>query len=127
MEKGIVYFMQERLGNMSGNHRNKLIYKPVKKTENAAFPWMVVELKKEGGDEPQCLRQAANASHMCSVLCEQLAAPAAKDAPPIVAFTSVGPNAKIFLTYRSRDVDGECHVCSSLSLSITFNTSKPVC
>lgn len=58
-------------------------------------------MKKEFGDEKQCLRQAANASHTSLVLCERLAAKADMDALPMVAFTSVGPKAKIFIAYKA--------------------------
>lgn len=76
---------------------------------------MVVELKKEGGDEKECLMQAANASYTSLKLCEGLAAPAMKDIPPIIAFTSVGPKAKIFITYKSEeDAEDEVYVRPAL-------------
>ncbi len=105
---------------MSINHRNDFVYQPVKSTKYGAFPWMVVEVKKEDGDESECLRQAANACHTCLVLCERLAAPAARDASPIVAFTSIGPKAKIFIAYKSGNTDDECYVCSSLRFRYRF-------
>ena len=64
---------------------------------------MVVELKNESEDEKECLRQAANASHASLLLCERLAAPASIDPSPIVAFTSVGPRAKVFIAYKSEE------------------------
>ena len=90
-------------------HTESFIYQPVESRKDAAFPWMVVELKKESGDEKECLRQAANASHASLVLYERLAEPAAIDVPPILAFTSVGPNAKVFIAYKSEE-DGEDEV-----------------
>ena len=82
---------------------------------------MVAELKKEEVlDESWCLRQAANASHTCLVLCEQLAKLGARDGPPIVAFTSIGPQAKVFITYRSGTAENKRYVCSSLTSTYRF-------
>ena len=64
---------------------------------------MVVELKSEVGDEKECIRQAANAVHTSLMLSERLAARANMDPLPIVAFTSVGPKAKIFIAYKAKD------------------------
>ena len=73
---------------------------------------MVVELKKVHEKEKkrekntkECVRQAANASYTCLKLLEMLAAPANMDASPVVAFTSVGPEAKIYITYKSKEDD----------------------
>lgn len=66
-----------------------------------------MELKNESEDEKECLRQAANASHASLLLCERLAAPANIDPSPIVAFTSVGPRAKVFIAYKSEEEDEE--------------------
>ena len=114
-DKGIEFFSQKSLEDMSATHFESLIYKPVKSRRNAAFPWMVVEIKRELGDEKECISQAANASHTCLVLCERLAAPATVDASPIVALTSVGPEAKIFIAYKSKeDGENELHVRPTL-------------
>lgn len=119
-DKGIRYFTQESLKQMSRKYPDEFVYQPVKSMEYGAFPWMVVELKKEFGDESECLRQAANACHTSLVLCERLAAPAARDASPIVALTSIGPEAKLFIAYKSEDADDKCYVCSSLSFRYRF-------
>ena len=72
---------------------------------------MVVELKSEIGSEKECIRQAANASYTSLILCERLAALATIDASPIVAFTSVGPEVKIFIAYKSEeDAEDEVYV-----------------
>ena len=119
-DKGIKYFAQTSLKKTSQYHDEPFIYQPVKSKENAAFPWMVGELKPEDGNEEICLRQAANASHTCVVLCEQLARLAATDGSPIVAFTSVGPQAKVFITYKSGTAEDQCYVCSSLTSTYHF-------
>ena len=76
---------------------------------------MVVELKHERGSEKECIRQVANASHTSLLLCERLAEPAAIDAPPIVAFTSVGPKVKIFIAYKAKeDAEDEIYVRPAL-------------
>ena len=83
---------------------------------------MVVELKSEFGSEKECIRQAANASHTSLILCERLAALATIDASPIVAFTSVGPEVKIFIAYKSEeDAEDEVYVRPSL----IYGTSCP--
>ena len=104
-DKGIEYFTQENLEDISTTHTESLIYQPVNSRRDAAFPWMIVELKQERGSEKECIRQAANASHTSLKLCERLAEPAAIDASPIVAFTSVGPKVKIFIAYKSKEDD----------------------
>jgi len=114
-DEGVRYFSQEKLEDLNTTHCDDFIYKPVKSRKYAAFPWMVVELKKEFGDEHECLRQAANASHTSLVLCERLAAQAAGDASPLVAFTSIGPKAKVFIAYKSeQDPKDELYVCPAL-------------
>lgn len=110
-DKDIEYFTTKFLKKIGTDHRNPFMYQPVKSSEHMAFPWMVAELKKESGDELECRRQAANASHMCLVLCEQLAASVTRDASPIVAFTSVGPEVKMFITYKSENAGENCYVC----------------
>lgn len=102
-DKGIEYFIQENLEEISTTRTEKLIYQPVGPRRDAAFPWMVVELKSEVGDEKECIRQAANAGHTSLMLSERLAARANMDPLPIVAFTSVGPKAKIFIAYKAKD------------------------
>lgn len=102
-DKGIEYFIQENLENISTTRTEKLIYQPVGSRRHAAFPWMVVELKSEVGDEKECIRQAANAGHTSLMLSERLAARANMDSLPMVAFTSVGPKAKIFIAYKAKD------------------------
>ena len=62
-DKGIEYFVQKNLEDVSTARTEKLIYQPVDSRRYAAFPCMVVELKSEVGDEKECIRQAANASH----------------------------------------------------------------
>lgn len=61
-DKGIEYFTQEKLENLSKTHDERLVYQPVNSRRYAAFPWMVDELKPESGSEKQCIRQAANAT-----------------------------------------------------------------
>ena len=99
-DKSIEYFTPENLRNMSEASEVELIYQPVKSRAHAAFPWMVVDLKKESGDWDECISQAANASHTCLRLYERLAERAKMKASPIVAFTSIGPKAKIFIAYK---------------------------
>lgn len=101
-DKGIKYFIPENLRNINKRHHGSLVYQPVKSMEYEAFPWMVVELKKEGGDEDQCLRQAANASYTCLKLGERLAASTTQEPSPVVALAAVGPEVKIFITYHSK-------------------------
>lgn len=122
-DKGIEYFRPECLEKIGKDHGNAFMCHPVKTEEYKAFPWMVIELKKQFGDESECLRQAANASHMCLVLCERLVKSVARKVSPIsvVAFTFVGPEAKVFITYKSEDPNDGYYVCSSLT-SIFFLT-----
>lgn len=119
-DKGIKYFTRKHLDKISTDRRNTFVYQPVKSkvnAVNAAFPWMIAEFKKEFGDEPECLRQAANASYTSYKIIEQLAVPAAKYTSPVVAFTFVGPRAKLFLTYKSNCAEKNCYVCSCLRIS----------
>ena len=96
---------------MSKNHNEDLMYQPINSRRYAAFPWMVVELKPESGNEQECIRQATKASHTSLRLCERLAAPANRDASPIVAFTSVGSKVKVFIAYKSNeDVEDEVYI-----------------
>ncbi len=114
-DKGIEYFTQKTLEDINTTRSEKLIYQPINSKKYAAFPWMVVELKHEDGDEKECIRQVANASHTSLMLCERLAARANMDALPIVAFTSVGPKAKIFIAYKAEtDVDDKLYVRPTL-------------
>ena len=113
-DKGIKYFTQTRLKETKNGHE-AFVYQPVKSKKNAAFPWMVAELKMENVKEAVVLNQAANASHTCLVLCEQLAELGARDVSPIVAFTSIGPQAKVFIAYKSETADDQCYVCYSLA------------
>ena len=113
-DKGIQYFKQTGLKKIK-DHHDRFVCQPVKSKGYAGFPWMVAELKKQRGDEPYCLRQAANASHACLVLCERLAEKGGRDGSPIVAFTSIGPQAKLFITYRSGTNEDPRYVCSSLT------------
>ena len=109
-DKGIKYFKQRNLEDISTTRTKNLIYQPVENLiyqpvdsrRYAAFPWMVAEIKKEFGDENECIRQAANAGHTSLMLSKRLAVRAKMDALPIVAFTSVGPKAKIFIVYKAR-------------------------
>lgn len=119
-DNNIQYFAQKSLKETSRHLDDTFVYQPVKSKENAAFPWMVGELKPEDGNEDICLRQAANASHTCAVLCEQLARLAATDGLPIVAFTSIGPQAKVFITYNFGTAEDQCYVCSSLTSTYRF-------
>ena len=110
-DKGIEYFTRENLEHMNTTRTEKLIYQPVESRKDAAFPWMVVESKHEDRNEKECIRQVANASHTSLMLCERLAARANMDALPIVAFTSVGPKAKIFIAYKAKtDADDKLYV-----------------
>ena len=114
-DKGIEYFTQENLEDISTTRTESLIYRPVDSRRDAAFPWMVVELKHERGCEEECIRQVANASHTSLMLYERLAEPADIDTLPIVAFTSVGPKVKIFIAYKSEeDVEDEIYVRPAL-------------
>ena len=113
-DKGIKYFTQARLKETQNRHED-FFYQPVKSKGNAGFPWMVAELKKENEKETVVLNQAANASHTCIVLCEQLAELGARDLLPIVAFTSIGPQAKVFVAYKSETADDQSYVCYSLA------------
>lgn len=113
-DNNIQYFAQKSLKETSRHLDDTFVYQPVKSKENAAFPWMVGELKPEDGNEDICLRQAANASHTCAVLCEQLARLAATDGLPIVAFTSIGPQAKVFITYNFGTAEDQCYRMSCI-------------
>ena len=90
-DKGIEYFIQENLEAISTTRKN------------AAFPWLVAEIKQEFGSEKECIVQAANASHNSLMLSKRLAARANMDALPIVVFTSVGSKAKIFIAYKANN------------------------
>ena len=81
---------------------------------------MIAELKRENEAETVVLNQAANASHTCLVLCEQLAKLGARDSSPIIAFTSVGPEAKVFITYRAGTVEDGCYVCPAFTSTYCF-------
>jgi hypothetical protein len=75
------------------------------------FPWAIVEVKKyEAGKkrnhEKFCYCQAANASAEALVLREELESKA-KDTGHnhvIFSFTFVGPNAKLWVTYRDKEI-----------------------
>lgn len=120
-DKGIEYFRPECLEEIYKDHSNAFVCQPVKTEEYKAFPWMVIELKKQFGDESECLRQAATASHMCLALCEKLVTSVARNVSPIsvVAFTSVGPEAKVFITYK--DPNDKYYVCASLTSTCTLH------
>ena len=118
-DKGIRYFTQRGLKQIKCHH-DRFVCQPVKSKGYAGFPWMVAELKRQNGDKKYCLRQAANASHACLVLCERLAEKGGGDGSPIVAFTSIGPQAKLFITYRSGTAEDPRYVCSSLTSTCRF-------
>ena len=121
-DKGIQYFAQTSLKETSQYRHDAFVYLPVKSKDNAAFPWMVGELKPEDPKKERfCLRQAANASHTCVRLCERLAALGGRVGSPIVAFTSIGPQAKLFITYRSGTAEDRCYVCPSLNLYVSLS------
>ena len=108
-ERAIDYFTQNNLTTLNTDHDNNFHYQPSKSNKGAGFPWMVVELKKEFGNERECLRQAANGCHTALCLYERLVFPKTKDVTPIVALTSIGPEAKLFISYKDRK--DRCYVC----------------
>ena len=102
-DKGIVHFEEDRISNLHTDDGGILTCRPTKSMPKLAFPWTIAEFKREFGDEPEALRQAANDCHTCVKLCEHLADRAGEESPPLVAITSVGPRIKLFVTY------GESH------------------
>ncbi|KAF2826021.1 hypothetical protein CC86DRAFT_418683 [Ophiobolus disseminans] len=94
------------------------------------FPWAVVEAKpydpkKLGRDKTFCYCQAANASASALYLRESLREKVgdtslSHDALVIFAFTCVGPNVKLWVTYRNPqndNVEMRCIWASSLELT----------
>ncbi|KAL9617417.1 MAG: hypothetical protein Q9160_007774 [Pyrenula sp. 1 TL-2023] len=85
------------------------------------YPWAIVEMKKYSRVPPaevdRCYCQAANASAAALSLQERLYARAFSAAPsnlpPIIAFTCVGPQVKLWLTYRWKGSEGETSIVSS--------------
>lgn len=105
LDEGIVHFEEDRISNLHRDDDGILMCRPIKSMPKLAFPWTIAEFKKEFGDEPEALRQAANSCHTCIKLCEHLANRTGKESSPLVAITSVGPSIKLFVTYG----DGESH------------------
>ena len=108
-DSGIRCFTQENLTSLREIYHRAFLHQPVSTKKEAGFPWMVVEVKKEGGNEKECLRQAANDCHTAIVFYEQLLKLASRDRtledskPPIIALTAIGPKVKIFIAYRSKN------------------------
>lgn len=81
------------------------------------FPWVVVEVKKPDVDLPdvqQCYCQAANG---CTIALNILRSPFLKaygnipdDLPPIIAFTCVGPDLRLWLAHIDSNVKTGQHV-----------------
>ncbi len=80
------------------------------------YPWAVVEVKKPGATRTEgtkCILQAANGSSACASLLRSLhmertgAADGSMYHHPVVAFTFVGEEARVFLTYNVYDRDSE--------------------
>ncbi|OJJ53453.1 hypothetical protein ASPSYDRAFT_530645 [Aspergillus sydowii CBS 593.65] len=80
------------------------------------YPWAVVEVKKPGATRTEgakCILQAANGSSACASLLRSLhmertgAADGSMYHHPVVAFTFVGEEARVFLTYNVYDRDPE--------------------
>lgn len=75
--------------------------------ELMCFPWAIVELKTTPWKADQtefCYCQAANASAQALIMREELAKKAhdpSREALVIFSFTCVGPNIRLWLTYRS--------------------------
>jgi hypothetical protein len=96
----------------------------VRKHYLLCFPWAVVEMKKHEVNESKataetafCYCQAANAASTALAMLENLAQfevhrQNSEHVPPVVAFTSVGANAKVWLAYSQHTEDNtRDHVC----------------
>ena len=127
-DKGIEHFCQWVLEIRSTTFTPQSIPWPNDDKKNAAFPWMVVEMRNEFGDINQCLRQAANDSHTCLSICKKLAPSADVFVSPIVALTSIGPEAKLFIAYLSTNSDGaEIYLSPALANYILAEVSDSFC
>ena len=104
--------------------------KELKTPDLLCFPWAVVEVKIAGAaraKEEFCYCQAANASatalDILKSLFETAARPVPDDLPPIIAFTSVGPELKLWLTYLDSSAGGyqRVSICFDLRMiSVLF-------
>ncbi|KAF2108146.1 hypothetical protein BDV96DRAFT_653041 [Lophiotrema nucula] len=78
-------------------------------SDRTCFPWAVVEMKKSAtGSEAsieRCYCQAANAAAAALELQAQLFnkdSGDSSDLPPVIAFTCIGPNVKVWLAYETK-------------------------
>jgi hypothetical protein len=76
----------------------------------SCFPWAVVEMKRDDETMERCYCQAANAAAAAVTLHAQLLEKSFGDSsslvPPVIAFTTVGPNVKVWLAYQTSDNSG---------------------
>jgi hypothetical protein len=81
------------------------------------FPWAIVESKKENHDIQFCYRQAVNAASVALRMFQGLMQ--AKyildddNIPPVIAFTTIGQNVRLWLAYCSKTEDGTSEYVSS--------------
>lgn len=99
--------------------------------DRMCFPWAVVEVKRASlandGPEPEkfCHCQAANATataiRIQEALFQQATGSIPEDLPPIIAFTCVGPDFKLWLAYSA------CSQGLRTRVSLTFLEWKRCC
>jgi len=96
--------------------------KSIAEHQRICFPWAIVEVKPDDAKRrltDKCYRQAANAASVSLCLFEKLAKYAdvqyeAQHIPPIVAFTFVGPEVRLWIAFSDPKDDGHRnHVCSN--------------
>jgi hypothetical protein len=77
----------------------------LKDSDLMCFPWAVVEVKHPLGSKDFCYRQAANASakalDIMTRLFEEPGGQVPNDLPPIIAFTCIGPELRLWLMFWS--------------------------
>jgi hypothetical protein len=77
----------------------------LKDSDLMCFPWAVVEVKHSSGRKDFCYRQAANASATAlDVMIRLFTGPGDRildDMPPVIAFTCIGPEFRLWLMYWS--------------------------
>jgi hypothetical protein len=111
--KGVISAPRSGLHNWAKNKRGD-----TKRSDLICFPWAVVELKiaKVPPKEIQfCYCQAANGASTALKIYENLSRDATGKIdcriPPVVAFTCIGPEVKVWLAYSCRKQNqSSCHV-----------------
>ncbi|KAF1940462.1 hypothetical protein EJ02DRAFT_513093 [Clathrospora elynae] len=111
------------------NVREKTI---LRGSDRSCFPWAVVEMKRDAATPDQstkkCYCQAANAAAAALELQAQLfdkLGETSPELPPVVAFTCIGPNVKVWLAYQDQTTKSKKRTQTDLGSGIaTFHYPK---